>query len=1126
MIQYSQAFRAHLSHNIICIPTQFDNKTNQHVVCWDDIKQCFENAKYVLNRGEVVPFIKGNNLKYLTPLRISYHAGVVLEVVTDTKGSQSVSTADLKQQHITVVSSTTNSHPELSTPPSCVDTGKIQSLPHQLSNLSIIADPVDVGATSNSLVTPFAQSYSRENASFQSYKDLFTSDFEVLKAGQVHQATGIKDAMDVHVQHLQVEMNKNKTLQEQVILMQQQMDAKQDQVLLMQQQIDAKQDQMLQLQNQAVVILSTIQNKIQSVLTQTFELHEYPIPRLFIVLPKAKRIRDTLGKPFSNEFRLFFLCECGAHTMVEGSRIQHEVHLAKHGGYDISRPKEFFRKYGSYVLTMMQMIKYGVRVAGIIVPPLAHFRVGEGIEAVQKTLKLAGHSIGVLVDHTIAYLQDQKNGTGCGIDVSTGQDDFDRMEVLEGAELRQLQSYLNASDKDQLLGNLYRMVTDEGHVKWVCNDHFRENYRYSSIQKLKELVAANGGSHNEVTGGIRISLTSKSRAKRFYEAIVKARGIQELDITFEWDATLKDLRIFESVISTTNIIKLTINGYYFKGPALDFINRHRRFVPILELMNNRRIQSLSLNGFKHFDQHISRSFTSMAPQLRSLSFGQGFTLKDIAGPVIFLKMLQQCPSLNELKLSSRDQYPLFEATLNKMSDLPRLQYVSLYSEQYSFWTNASNGKVKKVQTEIHQLEDLSAIDKKAFQNGYITCLTMKQTPRESDEALIVDIICHNPKLSQANIPSHGERSNDIVKLVTSTTERIEQEGNTTALEILQLADSEGYNVRNKKPMTSISGSWTMAGDPIFDLDTDIEIDDDNPIDEKDIPGVFRQYGWLIETLFTLHNFSDSLAALFEEATRSTIPRLKRLFFNPWSLTPSGLDCMDQVIERAEDLDYFLLDLHELEDKSQRDKADQLLRRYANRLQVLVMDGNASNQWIVHIKALIPERLSLPELTCFEISDFDKPYLSRADVQWLAAIVAPPPTPCPPCLFPLHTPPTPSSAAFLDVSDTWTPLTTFVLGNFQLWPEDWKTLIEAIDFTTLEELDFEGANFLFEQLQVLVNHVSNFTEPEIPLKKLDLRSVNPCHHQIGLFVQHYYNNPCPLGRQSDIGGSELFGMNRS
>ncbi|KAF8928232.1 hypothetical protein BGZ58_009805 [Dissophora ornata] len=169
----------------------------------------------------------------LTPRRISYHAGVVLEVVTDSKGSQPMSSADEKKQRLTVVSST-NFHSEVSTPPSRVDTDEIQSLPQQLSSLSIVADAVDIGATSDSLVTYFTERYPNENASFQSFKDLFTSYFQAVMSGQVHQATGIKDAVDLHVRHLQVEMNKNKALHEQVILMQQQMEAKQNQMLQLQ----------------------------------------------------------------------------------------------------------------------------------------------------------------------------------------------------------------------------------------------------------------------------------------------------------------------------------------------------------------------------------------------------------------------------------------------------------------------------------------------------------------------------------------------------------------------------------------------------------------------------------------------------------------------------------------------------------------------------------------------------------------------------------------------------------------------------------------------------------------------------------------------------------------------------
>ncbi|KAF9922732.1 hypothetical protein BGZ65_009370, partial [Modicella reniformis] len=37
-----------------------------------------------------------------------------------------------------------------------------------------------------------------------------------------------------------------------------------------------------------------LENHIQAVMTQNYELHEYPIPRLSIVLPKPKRRRDKV----------------------------------------------------------------------------------------------------------------------------------------------------------------------------------------------------------------------------------------------------------------------------------------------------------------------------------------------------------------------------------------------------------------------------------------------------------------------------------------------------------------------------------------------------------------------------------------------------------------------------------------------------------------------------------------------------------------------------------------------------------------------------------------------------------------------------------------------------------------
>ncbi|KAF9936768.1 hypothetical protein BGZ65_002062 [Modicella reniformis] len=57
-----------------------------------------------------------------------------------------------------------------------------------------------------------------------------------------------------------------------------------------------------------------------------------------------------------------------------------EVHLAKHEGYDLDRPKEFFERYGSYVLALLYMVKFGITAARLVIPPLAaSLKILEGL---------------------------------------------------------------------------------------------------------------------------------------------------------------------------------------------------------------------------------------------------------------------------------------------------------------------------------------------------------------------------------------------------------------------------------------------------------------------------------------------------------------------------------------------------------------------------------------------------------------------------------------------------------------------------------------------------------------------------------------------------------------------------
>ncbi|KAG0206540.1 hypothetical protein BGX31_002763, partial [Mortierella sp. GBA43] len=108
--------------------------------------------------------------------------------------------------------------------------------------------------------------------------------------------------------------------------------------------------------------LAQIQNSIQALMTQTYELHEYPIPRLFVILPQDTSSWNPVNL-FYNKFRLYFLCECGDHTRSDNSSTPHHIHFAKHEGYEIKRPKTFIQQFGQHILTILKMLKFGFSAA-------------------------------------------------------------------------------------------------------------------------------------------------------------------------------------------------------------------------------------------------------------------------------------------------------------------------------------------------------------------------------------------------------------------------------------------------------------------------------------------------------------------------------------------------------------------------------------------------------------------------------------------------------------------------------------------------------------------------------------------------------------------------------------------
>jgi len=386
--------------------------------------------------------------------------------------------------------------------------------------------------------------------------------------------------------------------------------------------------EVFELQKQMHDRLIMIHNKTEAILTQNFELTEYPIPRLFIVLPETSTAYDP-DNWIDTKFRLHFICECGEHTKTVGSKLPHHLHLAKHEGYLVREPTEFFKKYGPYLLLMLEMIKFGTTIAGHAVPPLASLRVVELVDPGQQSVETVTAMIDYsrqCIEKQMEEVQEPASGSLSEIDqpTTTAPQDLNNylsnIETLEGADLRQLESYLKTSDGDNLLGNLYRMITRDGHVKWVCHDHYRAGYQEAHTQKLRDVVKIAGGTFDEQLGKVEIALQSSLSAQQFYDALRRVKGVVELTLDMSWDCAKKDMDALHAALEKSMVSNLRVDLHRFRSslasklssPSLKYAGLYR----LLEPHNLKIVHIVLPSEFVKVSNFTPR----IPPHLHKLSF--------------------------------------------------------------------------------------------------------------------------------------------------------------------------------------------------------------------------------------------------------------------------------------------------------------------------------------------------------------------------------------------------------------------------------------------------------------------------------------------------------------------------
>ncbi|KAK3819412.1 MAG: hypothetical protein JOS17DRAFT_836606 [Linnemannia elongata] len=435
-------------------------------------------------------------------------------------------------------------------------------------------------------------------------------------------------------------------VRQQNVMLQEQAASKEREERMLQEQVESKirEERILKLQQETIDRLIVNQQRVDTLLVQNYELHEYPIPRLFVVLPDS--FNDWDPRNFLMErFRLFFLCECsddcgsgmgqvqpsenlGATNEVSITPIpvRNSIHLAKHEGYELSRPTEFFKQYGPYVLGMLRILQHCLTVAAGASPVAA--LAGSGLKDVMDGVKSISESPINAVNMSINILETKLSDTDLAdnlANTASNMDNtvFENLAALEGADLRRLDTFLRNNDQDKILGNLYRITTEQGHVKWVCFEHYQEKYRATALASFVQSVETGGGSYDPHLGQVTVKLKSGTISKDFFRRLAtQAPAVQSLDVTLDWVFGSADLVTLVDMVAKSNVkvFKLDLHDDYTSNATIASLRPGKgRYHSLLGLLSNTKLRSLWLSNL-----HLLATRTSNLPSDFSASWLQSF----------------------------------------------------------------------------------------------------------------------------------------------------------------------------------------------------------------------------------------------------------------------------------------------------------------------------------------------------------------------------------------------------------------------------------------------------------------------------------------------------------------------
>ncbi|KAG0099263.1 hypothetical protein BGZ93_008396 [Podila epicladia] len=747
-------------------------------------------------------------------------------------------------------------------------------------------------------------------------------------------------------------------------------------------------------------------NRMYGALRNFNQCVEFAAPRLFIVLPEDLDRWNNLD-PRTHKFRLFFICDFNYNKAFSDSgryifdynQVRH-LHIVSHPGYAIKHPINFFRQFGLYTLTMLQMVKFGLSERDFFVPDLSTFRILSCCTTLPLH-SLKQDSIAHMIDMAISYIK----GLQPRFRVSK--------TWLDGPDTQQIQTYMKIPPGDNGMGGLHRSAYKR-YGLWICADHSTEQ---RDTHDLEEFIDTHGGHLSVEYNQVKVELTSVEQATELC-SILRATGhVFDVALKFAWQASRTELREILRRIGNIGTVILEIDGVTFDAhPQSPF----RYGVDIFaQLFGSNCVKFIALNNFpRRSEQYVYLG------ECGFYTYGFHFVRKSRKSDFAWLELRKTLDLIME-KLTSNDvkdnDIGLSEFTkVFSEYEGSDLKSVDIYdTDSTTMWQGSFKVKRNTV-TGLREAIHPSILPRRILENGTLRRLLVRSEALY-DQSVLRRLMDANQQLQKIDlqvpenrtltlVSSHiGKRLNSLRQLhITIFEMQSELEGREVASFLVKHPDDQenGGNLARTLEQSR----------PVITLD-DIMV-----------------LSWSCDTVSSA--LSNKSAALLDLATLQDRLALTRFTLDVSFLTAEGLNDIKHVLKRSA-LEFLHIRCVPIRSRLREHIAMILSAVQWLTIKTLILSGDNVDLWLQFWindgSLLTSSRMDQgPRLMCLEVFDngVSEHLISHAGALALHHIVYS-------C-----------------------QLSVLNLENVRLQDDrDWDLIIGALDMTVLEEMTLCWSNIV-------------------------------------------------------------------